>query len=462
MLRFMRKHATGYMIKVLFGLIIIVFIFWGVGSFKDREKTVAEVGGYKISAGEYRDAYTRTYNFYRTIYRDKFDENLLKELKLKEQVMNQLVDKYLILTKAREMGLSVSDQEFTDHLGRMEPFRKDGKFDNDTYVAVLKRNGVDPKHFEENERAAMVVAKVSRVMEDNGPVVDERELKQSYMKQRGQVKLGYAVFDPKDFADKVTIDEQSLAEVYEREKASFRGENVYRLKYVVVEPKSGVKDDQVYMDLLKNKDIAAYAKSKGLELFDMGAVSESEVKGKLARFKGGEWLQGMGTGDVSLPIRDEQKSYVFQLVAKEEGKPIDKAEAYKVIRSRLALSKAKNVARTKAEEVLQGKAVNPAKDTGFVPRGAASLPGVGPVPKEHQGVFSLSASEKLYGKPVEVEGRYYVFVFQDEKQPDAAAWDKEKEAFKKFYAAKVRDEFLASLREDMKKGTKVKVDWDAV
>ena len=208
MLRFMRKHATGYMIKVLFGLIIIVFIFWGVGSFKDREKTVAEVGGYKISAGEYRDAYTRTYNFYRTIYRDKFDENLLKELKLKEQVMNQLVDKYLILTKAREIGLSVSDQEFTDHLGMMEPFRKDGKFDNDTYVAVLKRNGVDPKHFEENERAAMVVDKVSRVMEDNGPVVDERELKQSYMKQRGQVKLGYAVLDPKDFADKVTIDEQ--------------------------------------------------------------------------------------------------------------------------------------------------------------------------------------------------------------------------------------------------------------
>jgi len=44
MLKFMRRHATGWMIKIMFSLIIIVFVFWGVGSFKEREKTVAQVG----------------------------------------------------------------------------------------------------------------------------------------------------------------------------------------------------------------------------------------------------------------------------------------------------------------------------------------------------------------------------------------------------------------------------------
>ena len=43
MLRFMRKYATGWLVKGLFGVIIIVFIFWGVGSFRDREKVIAEV-----------------------------------------------------------------------------------------------------------------------------------------------------------------------------------------------------------------------------------------------------------------------------------------------------------------------------------------------------------------------------------------------------------------------------------
>jgi peptidyl-prolyl cis-trans isomerase D len=54
MLKFMRKYATGYMVKAMFGLIIVVFVFWGVGSFRESERTIAEVGPYKISIIEYK------------------------------------------------------------------------------------------------------------------------------------------------------------------------------------------------------------------------------------------------------------------------------------------------------------------------------------------------------------------------------------------------------------------------
>ena len=45
---------------------------------------------------------------------------------------------------------------------------------------------------------------------------------------------------------------------------------MYHLKYMLIDEKSGVKDDQAYMELLKSKDMSAYGKSKGVEVVDLG------------------------------------------------------------------------------------------------------------------------------------------------------------------------------------------------
>jgi peptidyl-prolyl cis-trans isomerase D len=261
MLRYMRKHATGYMIKTMFVLIIVVFIFWGVGSFTRGEKSLAEVGPYKISAMEYQQNYQKLLGFYRMIYREQLDEKMMAQLKLKESVMNQLVDKYLMLVEAGVMDVRVSDREFTEHLAGMEAFKRDGKFNRDLYMEVLKRSGKDPKVFEEEEKQSLLVSKMLAILQDNGLIFDERDVRDSYMKERGQVRLGYAVFDPADYRDQVRVQEKEIDDGYEKEKAIYRSETVYHLVYMVIDEKSPVKDDQAYLDLLKTKDLAAYARS---------------------------------------------------------------------------------------------------------------------------------------------------------------------------------------------------------
>ena len=60
MLDFMRKHAGTWLIKALLGAIVVVFIFWGVGSWtSQQEGIVATVNGESISLEEYRSAYNR-------------------------------------------------------------------------------------------------------------------------------------------------------------------------------------------------------------------------------------------------------------------------------------------------------------------------------------------------------------------------------------------------------------------
>ena len=59
MLSLMRKHAGTWMIKVILGAIVIVFVFWGVGSYTDRQSgRVADVNGAIITLDDYRASYT--------------------------------------------------------------------------------------------------------------------------------------------------------------------------------------------------------------------------------------------------------------------------------------------------------------------------------------------------------------------------------------------------------------------
>ncbi|MCX5807336.1 MAG: SurA N-terminal domain-containing protein [Proteobacteria bacterium] len=459
MLRFMRKYATGWLVKGLFGVIIIVFIFWGVGSFRDREKVIAEVGPYKISYEEYQEAYKNIFNTYRLMYKDKLDENLLKELKIKEKVMDEIINRHLLLLKAKDMGIKVSDVEFDEYIRNINAFKRDGKFSQTFYVEILKRSGMDPKKFEESEKTTLTLMKITNIISDNGIFFDEADFWASYVKEKGMVNMSYIQFDPSDYKNKVDVDEKELQSLYEKEKGAFKGENVYQLKYIVIDEKSTVKDDTVYMDLLKFSDIDAYGKKNSLDVIDTGSLKESELYKKFKDIKIEEWIKGLKKGDISLPVRGKSKSYIFKLIAIEEGKPFDKAVIMKELREKIVLEKAKVFAKANAEEAISKKAFSSKNETGFINRNNVNIPKIGPIPVENIGVMTLSKDHIMYEKPIEISGKYYVFAFKDEKVPDRQEWEKNKKNYSNYIVVNKKTEYLKSFIEDLKKKEKIKINW---
>ncbi len=462
MLRFMRKYATGYLIKALFGVIIVVFIFWGVGSFRDPEHVVAEVGPYKVSATEYRDSYNRLTNFYRMLFREKFDENVVKELKLREKAMDDIVNQYLLLIQAKEFGLSVGDKEFGERLARMAEFQTNGQFDQKRYVEILKRNGMDPKQFEESERRSMLTQKVAAVLGDTAASPSDSEAYAKYVTMRGRVNVGYQEFSPSDYRGKVNVTEKEVADLYEKDKGAYRTEPVYHLKQVIIEPKAGMKDDQVYLELLKTKDVEGYARQKGLQVADLGSLKETVLSKRLKELKAENVLKDLKKGEISLPVRDAGRSYIFLLVDKEDGKPMDKTMVLKEIEEKLRAQKAKEMAKALAEDAIAKKTIAAKKETGLVPRNMTVLPDLGAIPKDYPDLLSLTEKNPVYGKAVEMNGKYYAFIFKGEKVPDQAEWDKEKAAFKQSLAAQSREEVVRALLEDLKKKEKVKIRWEEI
>jgi len=90
---------------------------------------VAQVGSVKVMMSEYSDAYKRLYNRYRMLYADRFDENVLNGLKLKEKAIDQVVEKHLLLLKAKELHIAVSDREFSEYVQSIAAFTRNGRFD---------------------------------------------------------------------------------------------------------------------------------------------------------------------------------------------------------------------------------------------------------------------------------------------------------------------------------------------
>ena len=89
MLNLMRKNAGTWLIKILLGAIVLVFVFWGVGSFRDRGAgLVASVNGDPIMIEEYNETYNRLLEQIKQRYGNRLNDEMLKMLQVKKQAMD--------------------------------------------------------------------------------------------------------------------------------------------------------------------------------------------------------------------------------------------------------------------------------------------------------------------------------------------------------------------------------------
>ncbi len=172
MLQAMRKHAKFF--YVLFFIVILSFIFWGVGTV-DKTKTppLAEIGKETISLEEYEAAYDRTREFYRNISKGAFTEEMEKQLNLKQKVLDSLIDETVLLAEARKMGIQVSDAELEDAIMNEPSFMRDGKFDKEVYLRTIQLNRMTPEYYESLKRKELILTEVRRLIGESVDLTDE-------------------------------------------------------------------------------------------------------------------------------------------------------------------------------------------------------------------------------------------------------------------------------------------------
>lgn len=244
MLSLMRKKAGSWLIKVILSIIVIVFVFWGVGSYRNRQATqVADINGTIITFDAYRQAYQRLLEQYRRVYGSQLNNDLLKMLRLNEVALDQMVNRILMLQEAHRLGLQTTEQEIADAIHQIPAFQRNGTFDFNLYSSLLARNNIGTEEFERDQEESILIGLLNAVILD-GVTVSEADARQWYDWQNAQVNLTYLLFSPERYQDISPSDEQ-IASYYEKHKSDYLTEAQVKVRYLFFDPKAYEADVDV-------------------------------------------------------------------------------------------------------------------------------------------------------------------------------------------------------------------------
>ncbi len=309
MLKFIRNNKAGRWVKILFGILAAVFIFWGVGVGigGTQVQFVAQVNGENIEDIEFQRAYRNLDRIYREIY--KSNPAMMEGLDLRGQALEQLLRVTLMHQEAQRLGLGVADSEVRDTIAADANFQVDGRFDKDRYLRVLRLNLLTPGQYENSQRREILVDKLATLV-GGGVRVSSAEAKQAFLRNNEKVNLSYVALDPAKFTDGIEVSDAD-AEAYFKEHAEeFRQPDRVRLDYVLLplgtfEDAATVADAEIqaYYDAnkatfdepeqVRARHILVRAPQDGDEA--KKAEARTKIEGLLARIKAGEDFAAVAT-----------------------------------------------------------------------------------------------------------------------------------------------------------------------
>ena len=267
MLSLMRKHATSWLIKILLGAIVLVFVFWGVGSFSNRKASViASVNNDIIGAEEYNMTYNALLEQMRQNFGNNLNEDMVKMLRLDQQALDQLIDQTLMLQEAAKLKLRVTDEEVIDSIMGLPAFQSNGQFDRRLYQRILEFNRLTPEEFEKMQRNSLLTAKLRSYVGSNVQVA-EGEAKVYYQWQNASVDIEYVMFNPETYKD-VTPSDEEIQAFFEENKTTYKTDPAVNVQYIQFSPEKYKDNAIVTEDEIQeyyNNNIREFDKPKTVE-----------------------------------------------------------------------------------------------------------------------------------------------------------------------------------------------------
>ena len=242
MLSIIREHADSWMIKSILWLIIFAFVgtifySWGMGgSTSGGGGVIASVDGKKILQGEYERTFNNLVDFYRQQFRNQFSNDMIKKLDLKNQALEALIQKKILLIEAEKQNIQVSNEEVISYIKKLAAFQSNNKFNDAAYRNYIKSQKLTPGEFEEGQRETLLLDKLEKIFRTHSKA-SKSEIIEEYSSQESKVKLEYVRFTSDHFKSKSKITDQALKDYFQANKTKFEIPPQIRVEYIKIEPK---------------------------------------------------------------------------------------------------------------------------------------------------------------------------------------------------------------------------------
>ena len=128
----LREGAQGRIFKILFWIIILSFIFTGVGGYLIPRLNTdpVEVGEYKITANEWNQQYTSQTQQMQRMYGARFADMLEDPQyvsNLRSQILEGMIDNVAFNSAVYDLNVRIGDEQVRELIRTTPAFQKDGK-----------------------------------------------------------------------------------------------------------------------------------------------------------------------------------------------------------------------------------------------------------------------------------------------------------------------------------------------
>ncbi|HBF42200.1 MAG TPA: hypothetical protein DDW42_00965 [Desulfobacteraceae bacterium] len=519
LLSLMRKHAKSWLIKVLIGIIALVFVFYFGYSFTaKRALKMAFVNGELISRMEYENTYHDLLDSLQRKYKGVWNDKLIKVFNLKKRALDNLISQKLINQEAKRLGLDVTEGEVQKSIMDYPAFQVNGQFDVGRYRALLSNNRMKPDDFEASMAQDLLQDKLKQFLFAFMDVTD-REVQDFYTFANEKIKFSFVQFMPENYIKLVKPDQASMKAFFEERKENYRIPKKIKVSYLVIDPdafkdKAKVTDMEIkgYYEyhrdeFTKPKQIRAshilFKLKKGATEKEEKTVKERADKvlkearqgkdfatlarkysegptkkkgGDLGYFSSGRMEKPFETaafklkkGEISDLVRTGFGYHIIKLVDLKEAKTKTLEEVRDQIVKKLIESVTMELAHEKGLSLIDQMPYDvelseyaaehklEAKKTDYFTQNEP-IPGIGGDDKLRQSLFSLEKNET--SELFELKGKFYIFQVADINLSYLAKMDEVVDKVKRDFTAYLAGKKAKSNAEDYLADLKNGKEWD--
>ena len=239
MLSFMRKNAKSWIIKLLFGIIIVVFVFfYGYSGTPNKKDTVlASVGDKKITIADYQEEYKNQLQFYRSIYQGQITDEMIRQMGLKQKALENLIDREILLQEAEKKNIQASPEEIRKSIMESPVFQENGAFSQKNYERALRYYGLSMADYEQSQGKGLIIKKLQDLVKSAARVSD-KEIRERFLSENEKIKIEYLAFSPDQIKEKPPVSEQEIESYYKKHAEEFRVPELVKCDYIIFSPQA--------------------------------------------------------------------------------------------------------------------------------------------------------------------------------------------------------------------------------
>jgi len=244
------KLSKSFFIKLLVGIIILPFVFWGMGDvFRGgNQNVIATIDSKKVSTQEFVNYFGRL----------NLDEEKIKNLPktdLMEKVLSEYIGRKVMALEIEQSGITINDRALRDIIRNDKLFFKDNKFSRTEYEKFLLKSNVTAPAFEQN-----IVEQESRRQFLSflaGGITIPNILVENEFNKENQTKTIKYINLEKYYSSKKPSEEK-IKELYDKNKNLFI-EEFKSIQYAEINPQiisGNTEYDKAFfkqLDILENK-----------------------------------------------------------------------------------------------------------------------------------------------------------------------------------------------------------------